>query len=73
MTTQTTPDAALSAIRVIRMAWFDEKLDAEARGDAVAAARASRELTECELTLRKLEQRRDTPPLRSLLGLVRRA
>jgi hypothetical protein len=57
MTTQTTSDAALSAIRTIRLAWLDEKLEAEARGDAVAAAEAAHNLSTCELQIRQLEKR----------------
>jgi hypothetical protein len=56
MKTQTTSDPALSAIRTIRLAWLDEKLEAEARGDAAAAAEATLNLSACEVKLRELEK-----------------
>ena len=57
MRTQTTSDAALRAIHMIRLAWFDEQMDAEARGDLAAAMRAKQNLTACELQIRQLEKR----------------
>ena len=57
MKTSRTSNAALSATRTIRIAWLDEKLDAEARGDAAAAERAMLQLTECDRKILELERR----------------
>ena len=73
MSIQTTQGTTLSAIRVIRLAWFDEKLDAEARGDEVAALRAHLQLTACEEQISRLEKRSDAPARRFLMGLMRRS
>ena len=59
----TTTQAKLSAIRLIRAAWFDESLDAEARGDAVAAADAKRNVAACDIQIRRME--RQVQPERS--------
>ena len=50
----TKTDAKLSAIRMIRAAWFDESLDAESRGDAVAAAEAKRNVDACDVQIRRM-------------------
>jgi hypothetical protein len=55
MKTTTVSDAKLRAIRVIRSAWFDESLDAEARGDADAAAQAKLNVTACDLQTSRIE------------------
>src|SRR5689334_3644206 len=52
----TTTDAKLSAIRIIRAAWFDESLDAEARGDVSAAAEARRNVDACDVQIRRMEK-----------------
>ncbi|HEX2829740.1 MAG TPA: hypothetical protein VHP37_25565 [Burkholderiales bacterium] len=52
----TTIDAKLSAIRMIRAAWFDESLDAEARGDTAAAAEAKRNVDACDVQIRRIEK-----------------
>ena len=57
MKTSRTSDVALSATRTIRIAWLDEKLDAEARGDAAAAERASVQVSECDRRIRELQAR----------------
>ena len=71
MKTQTESDAALRAMRVIRLAWIDERLDAETRGDAYAAAQAALNVNACDLEIRRLEKRDKTKSLRYelLVGL----
>ena len=48
-------ETKLRAMRVIRSAWFDESLDAEARGDTDAAAQAKLNLTVCDVQIRRIE------------------
>lgn len=52
----TTTDAKLSAMRMIRAAWFDESMDAEARGHAAAAAEAKRNVDACDVQIRRMEK-----------------
>jgi hypothetical protein len=49
---------------MIRAAWFDESLDAEARGDAGAAAEAKRNMDACDVQIRRME--RQVEPDRSI-------
>jgi hypothetical protein len=70
MTTQIEADAALRTVRIIRLAWFDEKLDAEARGDAAAAAQANLNLSACELQIRRLERQLKPPPAHRRIGFL---
>jgi hypothetical protein len=72
MSIQTTSETTLSAIRVIRMAWFDEKLDAEARGDITAAKLANMQLDACDRQIRRLEEYDELSAARSWLGLLGR-
>ena len=63
MKTTTVSDAKLRAIRVIRSAWFDESLDAEARGDVAAAAQARMNVSACDVQIQRIESQlnpRDT-------------
>jgi hypothetical protein len=75
--TTTTVEAKLSAMRTIRAAWFDESLDAQARGDATAAAEAKRNVDACDVQIRRIEKQiepsRSSYPatIRSALGMLR--
>jgi hypothetical protein len=73
----TTTQAKLSAIRMIRAAWFDESLDAEARGDVAAAAEAKHNVDACDVQIRRIEKQIDPAralypaTLKSALGMLR--
>ena len=60
--TKGTIDPKLRAIRTIRTAWFDEALDAEARGDAAAAALAKRNMDACDVQIRRVERQLEPRP-----------
>jgi hypothetical protein len=60
--TKGTTNPKLSAIRTIRTAWFDEALDAEARGDGLAAAQAKQNVDACDVQIRRLERQLEPRP-----------
>ena len=67
----------MSAIRIIRAAWFDESLDAEARGDVGAAAEAKRNVDACDVQIRRIEKQLHLPgsgypaTIKSAFGMLR--